>query len=211
MKCNECGRSMIEMLGVLAIVGILSVGGIAGFSKAMAKYKFDRSLATYSLFIQDVMKYQKDWDRAYYKVFNTPNGQYWLRDLIVQAGLKPDRWQLNEDKCFTDEAGGRQCVDARGLNQIEFQYSFGPADNVKDNERNRRCVAIISEIIRPLDNLYTLTFWRGKVHFGDVLYGKSYCSENVVCLDDLSFGEIYDQCTACSKRNSSCAIVYVLK
>ncbi len=36
---NEQGRSMIEMLGVLAIVGVLSVAGIQGYSKAMAKYK----------------------------------------------------------------------------------------------------------------------------------------------------------------------------
>ena len=35
----QCGRSMIEMLGVLAIVGVLSVGGIAGYSKAMRMYK----------------------------------------------------------------------------------------------------------------------------------------------------------------------------
>ena len=33
----QCGRSMIEMLGVLAIIGVLSVGGIAGYSKAMEK------------------------------------------------------------------------------------------------------------------------------------------------------------------------------
>ena len=31
------GRSMIEMLGVLAIIGVLSVGGIAGYTKAMEK------------------------------------------------------------------------------------------------------------------------------------------------------------------------------
>ena len=35
----QCGRSMIEMLGVLAVVGILSVGGIAGYSKAVRMYK----------------------------------------------------------------------------------------------------------------------------------------------------------------------------
>ena len=35
----QCGRSMIEMLGVLAIIGVLSVGGIAGYSKAMTKFK----------------------------------------------------------------------------------------------------------------------------------------------------------------------------
>lgn len=43
-SCCEKGRSMIEMLGVLAIVGVLSVGGIAGYSKAMGKYKADQML-----------------------------------------------------------------------------------------------------------------------------------------------------------------------
>ena len=35
----QCGRSMIEMLGVLAIIGVLSVGGIAGYTKAMETIK----------------------------------------------------------------------------------------------------------------------------------------------------------------------------
>ena len=30
MKQKEKGRSMVEMLGVLAIIGVLSIGGIAG-------------------------------------------------------------------------------------------------------------------------------------------------------------------------------------
>ena len=39
VKNRQCsGRSMIEMLGVLAIIGVLSVGGIAGYSKAMLNY-----------------------------------------------------------------------------------------------------------------------------------------------------------------------------
>ena len=42
MRVNEQGRSMIEMLGVLAIVGVLSVGGIAGYSKAMTKFKTNK-------------------------------------------------------------------------------------------------------------------------------------------------------------------------
>ena len=45
MKCNQSGRSMIEMLGVLAIVGVLSVGGIAGYSKAMSKVKNNRFIS----------------------------------------------------------------------------------------------------------------------------------------------------------------------
>ena len=47
MKFNhtqESGRSMVEMLGVLAIVGVLSVGGIAGYSQAMAKFKVTKAM-----------------------------------------------------------------------------------------------------------------------------------------------------------------------
>ena len=34
-KIQESGRSMVEMLGVLAIIGVLSVGGIYGYTVAM--------------------------------------------------------------------------------------------------------------------------------------------------------------------------------
>ncbi len=36
---QETGRSMVEMLGVLALIGILSVAGIAGYKLAMNKYR----------------------------------------------------------------------------------------------------------------------------------------------------------------------------
>lgn len=39
---TQYGRSMIEMLGVLAIIGVLSVGGLAGYSKAIEMWKINR-------------------------------------------------------------------------------------------------------------------------------------------------------------------------
>lgn len=44
MKANEQGRSMVEMLGVLAIIGVLSIGGIAGYTMAMNRYKANELL-----------------------------------------------------------------------------------------------------------------------------------------------------------------------
>ena len=38
IKHNETGRSMLEMIGVLAIIGVLSAGGIAGYRYGMDKY-----------------------------------------------------------------------------------------------------------------------------------------------------------------------------
>ena len=39
MKKIESGRSMIEMLGVLAIIGVLSIGGLAGYTMAMNRWR----------------------------------------------------------------------------------------------------------------------------------------------------------------------------
>ncbi len=44
LHSQESGRSMVEMLGVLAIVGVLSVGGIAGYSQAMSKFKITKAM-----------------------------------------------------------------------------------------------------------------------------------------------------------------------
>jgi type II secretory pathway pseudopilin PulG len=43
-KTNETGRSMVEMLGVLAIMGVLSVGGVYGYGVAMKKHKANELL-----------------------------------------------------------------------------------------------------------------------------------------------------------------------
>ena len=43
-RTNESGRSMVEMLGVLAIIGVLSIGGIAGYSMAMNRYRANEAL-----------------------------------------------------------------------------------------------------------------------------------------------------------------------
>ena len=42
---HQTGRSMIEMLGVLAIIAVLTIGGIAGYSKALMMYRTDRVLS----------------------------------------------------------------------------------------------------------------------------------------------------------------------
>ncbi len=81
----QCGRSMIEMLGVLAIIVVLSVGGIAGYSKAMSMYKMDKWKAQ----IADLVFSTKD---AYKneKKYGNPNENIlilmcmqWLIGLII--------------------------------------------------------------------------------------------------------------------------------
>ena len=44
MKQPEQGRSMIEMLGTLAIMGVLSIGGIAGYGYAVMKHRANETI-----------------------------------------------------------------------------------------------------------------------------------------------------------------------
>ena len=54
MKNNQNGRSMVEMLGVLAIIGVLSAGGLAGYSKAMFKHKLNNTMEQITMLVTNI-------------------------------------------------------------------------------------------------------------------------------------------------------------
>ncbi|MBP5614937.1 MAG: hypothetical protein J6X42_00045 [Alphaproteobacteria bacterium] len=51
---NMQGRSMVEMLGVLAIIGVLSAGGLAGYSKAMFKHKLNSTMEQITMLVTNI-------------------------------------------------------------------------------------------------------------------------------------------------------------
>ena len=82
-QTNPIGRSMIEMLGVLAIVGVLSIGGIAGYSKAMNMYKINRWSAYYTELLANL------------QIAFSTTGTYGdksedLTNIVISAGLMPE-------------------------------------------------------------------------------------------------------------------------
>ena len=100
IKNNESGRSMIEMLGVLAIIGVLSVGGIAGYSKAMMKYRVNKSIEQISLISQNVRSFFAS--QRNYSGLDSPN--HWSENglsLIKKAKLVPDE-MIDEDNSIVD-------------------------------------------------------------------------------------------------------------
>ena len=73
---TQFGRSMVEMLGVLAIIGVLSVGGIAGYSKAMFKHKmtkFNDQLTTIVTNIYLAFENEQDFGAIHYGVIEKLN------------------------------------------------------------------------------------------------------------------------------------------
>ena len=89
---NQNGRSMIEMLGVLAIIGVLSVGGIAGYSKAMMKYRINKTIEQITLIAGNVRTFFAP-QRSFYDIRTAA-----VRlNIIKKAKLIPDE-MWNEDK-----------------------------------------------------------------------------------------------------------------
>ena len=79
MRCCEKGRSMIEMLGVLAIVGVLSVGGIAGYATAMNKLRSQKTSEQLNEIVMNI--------RNLYINQNDYNGL--SHQLLIQTGMAP--------------------------------------------------------------------------------------------------------------------------
>ena len=79
---TQSGRSMIEMLGVLAIVGVLSVGGIAGYSKAMEKFKINKTIDEISHIVANV--------RTLYAQQTNYSGLDTYSTNILNMGILPD-------------------------------------------------------------------------------------------------------------------------
>ena len=119
MRVNEQGRSMIEMLGVLAIVGVLSVGGIAGYSKAMTKFKTNKVIDQVNMLSTNI--------RTLYASQRTFNGLN--NKLANQAGAVPSEMVENGSTSVIQNGFGGDVVitTAEYLGQAHNAYviAFG--------------------------------------------------------------------------------------
>ena len=106
---------MIEMIGVLAIIGVLSIGGIAGYSKAMSKYKVNKTAEQISQIAQSI--------RAAYM------GQKRYSDLtptvIKKSHLAPDEmYETQSTNDLTHPFGGTVVIETSDKKKNNDQRAF---------------------------------------------------------------------------------------
>ncbi len=122
-EINQSGRSMIEMLGVLAIIGVLSVGGIAGYSKAMTKFKINKTMQQITEIatnIRTLYAQQKD--------FNGLNNT-----MAIQMGIVPDELRTSGSRIINAFGGDAYIVS--NWNDEDFAIVF-------DNITKDGCIAL---------------------------------------------------------------------
>ncbi len=115
---NQTGRSMVEMLGVLAIIGVLSIGGIAGYTIAMKRYRANEiintaaKLAVISLTKQNgygvALENEFDFNNVFGISMDASQGYVYLRGLTLNdyadtiRSIAGDRFIHNSALNFTD-------------------------------------------------------------------------------------------------------------
>ena len=117
-RAQESGRSMIEMLGVLAIVGVLSVGGISGYSKAMGKYKINQCLdqiANLIINIRSTFANQTDFSGA-----TTAN--------IIALGIATNDMLNAQGNALVNPFNGAIAVQATAGGAASFEITYAGLD-----------------------------------------------------------------------------------
>ncbi|MGN0913099.1 MAG: hypothetical protein ACI4OE_07375 [Alphaproteobacteria bacterium] len=201
---SSVGRSMIEMLGVLAIVGVLTVGGIAGYSKAMEQYKLNKVLNQYSHLLQGLIEYGG-------KMRNSGNDDVQLGDAVNAIGLIPSTWHYRNDsglQNFQDDIGNIVHIVSREGNLV-FNLSLRANDA---QFSSKTCVNFFQYIFQPLHSTFKriVMFDRSGVNQNQWYYGDSLCS-NYHCLNNMTLSAMHNACGYCAEREGSgCFLVIQL-
>lgn len=206
---GQRGRSMIEMLGVLAIIGVLSVGGVAGYSKAMMKWKINKAVEEYNFLIQGLMEYKDNLVKS-----NPEVGQIKLGEFLKAANLVPDTWTTSDGLYMTDSMGNGNapCLNNQG-HAIVVDIYFAKYQNSQAAEYSYRfCEALFMDIAYPLASELHGIFLYGSGYSTITFRGTKSCekAENIKCLQDLTLADVNKECRACIAGESGrCGAVIV--
>lgn len=143
MRFNEQGRSMIEMLGVLAIVGVLSVGGIAGYSKAMNKFKTNKLIEQVNMIstnVRTLYASQKSYE-------NLTNGA------AIRTGVLPN-------EMVTDASAGVSVTSSGITNAFAGQVII-TTGGVKEDDDNGAFIVSMNKIPEASCVSIATTEWGG--------------------------------------------------
>lgn len=212
IKSNQTGRSMIEMLGVLAIVGVLSVGAIAEFGKAMYKWKAIKCAEEYNLFISEMLVYEKDWIKMKRK---QGSGHLYIGPYMEQWGMVPSSWTVSGNY-FSDRLGNRIIPFVRNdLGSFSFKWRVDidfVLSQRKGKETAEFCRLVFHNVIIPnCDRIFAIRVAEkrnGSWNNGSDWYmGSQYCGDSKNCLGTLELIDIEKLCNVCSEEKQACNIL----
>ena len=186
MKKIQSGRSMVEMLGVLAIIGVLSVGAIAGYSKAMKKHKLNVQSQGLSMLLQNALDFASSLN---IKTLKTEN----ITEILDKLKYVPEGFRYDKKTNYVvDNFSSNIRFDSS--TKYPSAYNFGLRYYVEDtNFRFDICVNLINVAKEYRGQIHYLTVTnpdKGQTNY----YGDFGCKQGRICLATLTMENIYNMC-----------------
>ena len=212
MKYNQYGRSMIEMLGVLAIIAVLSVGGIAGYSKAMEKFRVNKLLEEYTMLLYGLLGNLNELKNK--STVDGGDNKVGLIDYVKATSLVPETWKKVNDTRMTDSQGNVILLFSR-INRLVMDIYIGGVVNEKTGFMTYStgynatvCQELMQNFARPLHGeVQFVRFYRWTDgDYAHLYYGDKYCAKGKKCLRDMIVTEISDLCKLCEGDREACCI-----
>ena len=210
-KYDVCsvGRSMIEMLGVLAIIGVLSVGGIAGYSKAMEMWKIDKIVNEFSYLLSGLMEHSEQLT----KMSNQNPALTCIGQFVEAANLVPESWKHVSPCNFENSIGdGVGTYTRNGMVAVEFTLGgssdeyYEPGKRRNESFSARKCKAMFKDLVQPLHAALGVVYFIRTGSDWLRYYGDKVCSGGRKCIKDLTPAEINTVCSSCTKNKEVCNI-----
>ena len=173
---HQVGRSMVEIIGVLAIIGVLSVGAIAGYSNAMTKHKLNKQTVQFTSLLQQIFYYEKE--------LKISTGSVLLHEMLYKLKSIPDemivsnKWDTYNSQFLKDSFKNQMSIWYRGTaGYIELIYYVY-------NKNLDACINLY-QIAKSFDNdLSSITGF----------YGKESCIPSRKCLKDATIIDFEAKC-----------------
>ena len=213
-KNFEKGRSMIEMLGVLAIIAVLSVGGIAGYSKAMEKWKENKIIGEYSYLIQGIIEHLSDFEKL-----KGEEVRYDLLPTLAAMNLLPGNWKNTDDydghKNVSDTLGNTLSVFSRG-DRVVMTILFGASsvsesgNTVSQTFSGQLCKAFWQNLIVPLhEHLYLAgVYCNNRDILPTYYFNDKYCRGERQCFSTITLGDIDRICRTTAADEEYCSLTW---
>ena len=194
---RECGRSMVEMLGVLAIVGVLSVGAISGYSKAMMKYKLNKQTEQIGSILDYATLHYDNLDRLGHQ-------DYSMTPLFSKLGIIPVEMIKDQNPYYIYDVFNNKVLLFHNLEPGIQQY-FGMAIFINQNTYDI-CMNLFQMSKLRSALLWQTMFVRDNEDVSgehtNRAFGDAHCTNNRTCLKDLSLSQMHELCKTCDDTTS---------
>ena len=189
MKSMQRGRSMVEMIGVLAIVGILSVGAIAGYATAMEKWKLNKYSTDISMMVANYKNLTIN-----QKTTETIKNRYFVPESLYNGSN-----QYGNVSTFTDKFGNMWGNNTSGL---YVRIGGTEASTERETIINRTCLTIIQTFTDMEVKTLSLSHPKGSAK----ICNESSCKYK---FNQMSLEKINEICNIILNAQNANAIMYI--